>query len=95
MCSGVPLPLWLNASIAYQITEQTETSAANSLADKVEVITQCLDPIHADGLMPVVVFDDTDRWIGDVNAEVVAGFFGDVIRWFAIYLSQWSQPTVD
>ena len=71
----------LSATVAHQITEQTTTSEVNSLADKVEVIHQCLEPIHADGLMPVFVFDDTDRWIGDSEGQIAAGFFGNAIRW--------------
>ena len=79
--AGVSLLGWLNAGIARQIVEQTTTSEANSLADKVEVIHQCLDPVHADGLMPVFVFDDTDRWIGASDEHIVTGFFDNAIRW--------------
>lgn len=79
--AGVSLLGWLSAAIAHQIMEQTTTSEVNSLADKVEVIHQCLDPIHADGLMPVFVFDDTDRWIGAADEDIVTGFFGNAIRW--------------
>lgn len=81
--AGVSLLGWLNAKIANQIVEQTTTTEANSLAAKVEVIHQCLAPIHADGLMPVVVFDDTDRWIGDTDAAIALGFFGNAIRWLS------------
>ena len=31
--------------------------------------------------MPVFVFDDTDRWDGSSQSEIVTGFFGDAIRW--------------
>lgn len=79
--AGVRLLGWLNAKIARQLVEQTTTSEANSLADKVEVIHQCLRPIHVDGLMPVFVFDDTDRWIGVADEDIVTGFFSNAIRW--------------
>lgn len=77
-------PSWVaSAEIAEQIIEQTTTTEMNTLEDKIEVIHQCLQPIHADDLMPVFVFDDTDRWTAATEESIVSGFFGNAIRWLA------------
>ena len=77
-------PGWMvRAGIAEQIEKQTTTTEPNTLADKIEVIHQCLQPIHGDELMPVFVFDDTDRWTAAADETIVSGFFGNAIRWLA------------
>ncbi|MCY4458106.1 MAG: hypothetical protein OXB90_09215 [Acidimicrobiaceae bacterium] len=81
---SVQPPGWMaSAGVAEQIEKQTTTTEPNTLADKIEVIHQCLQPIHRDGLMPVFVFDDTDRWTAAAEETIVSGFFGNAIRWLA------------
>ena len=78
---SVQPPGWMaHAGIAEQIERQTTTTEPNTLADKIEVIHQCLQPIHGDELMPVFVFDDTDRWTAAAEETIVSGFFGNAIR---------------
>ena len=75
-------PHWMaRAGIGEQINNQITTTELNTLLDKIEVIHQCLQPIHADDLMPVFVFDDTDRWTAATEESIVSGFFSNAIRW--------------
>ena len=79
---GVRLALgWLQGDLAQEITRQTQTEQPISLREKSELLAQTLRRIQADGLMPVIVFDDTDRWFGDASADIVTGFFRDIVRW--------------
>ncbi len=49
-------------------------------------LSQLFDRICGEGLLPVVVLDDTDRWLQVVSTEdskdrLVQGFFGEVLPW--------------
>ena len=72
---------WLRGSAAKQVEVQVGSSQLIGLEEKIESVFQVLQAIHAESLMPVFVFDDTDRWIGPSQSETVVGFFGDAIRW--------------
>lgn len=72
---------WLRGSAARQVELQIGLSHPIPLDEKFESVFQVLQAIHADSLMPVFVFDDTDRWIDHSQSETVVGFFGDAIRW--------------
>ena len=74
---------WASGDLSREISRQTANQELILLPEKVEVIEQCLRAIRSDALQPVVVFDDTDRWIDSDYREVVRGFFGDGIRWLA------------
>lgn len=52
------------------------------LADRTQALNRILD----DDLQPIVVFDDTDRWLNAADAGSVTGFFGETIRWLATTL---------
>lgn len=81
---GARIPGWMaHADIAKQIENQISTTEPITLMDKREVIYQCLQPIYGDSLMPVFVFDDTDRWTAASEEEIIAGFFGEAIRWLS------------
>ena len=71
----------LKADIATEITRQVTTVQPVSLPEKIEIIVQCLQPVYRDSLMPVVIFDDTDRWSTPAENRIVDGFFGQAIRW--------------
>ena len=71
----------LTGAVAEEIRRQESTSQPIGLPEKVEVIFQCLQPLQQDALMPVFVFDDTDRWSASREEEIVEGFFGRAIRW--------------
>lgn len=71
----------LTGDVAEEIGRQVSTSQPIGLPEKVDVIFQCLQPLHQDALMPVFVFDDTDRWSVSNEEEIVEGFFERAIRW--------------
>lgn len=74
-------PKWLRGRAAEQVELQIGSSQPIVLDEKSESIYQVLQAIQTDSLMPVFVFDDTDRWVGPSQSETVVGFFGEAIRW--------------
>ena len=74
---------WMSLARSREISQQTANYERIPLAAKVEVIEQCLRGIRSDALVPVCVFDDTDRWVDSEHRAVVNGFFGEGIRWLA------------
>jgi hypothetical protein len=75
--------VWASGELSKEISRQTANHEFIYLPEKVEVIEQCLRAIRLNALQPVVVFDDTDRWIDAAHREAVSGFFGEGIRWLA------------
>lgn len=71
----------LRAEVAEEIGRQITTTHEIELPEKVEVIFQGLKPLHQDSLMPVFVFDDSDRWSAPEEEGIVEGFFTEAIRW--------------
>lgn len=74
---------WASVNLSKEISRQTANQELILLPEKVEVIEQCLRAIRSDALQPVLVFDDTDRWIDSDQRDVVYGFFSEGIRWLA------------
>lgn len=74
---------WMSHTRSREISQQTANHQRIPLAAKVEVIEQCLRGIRSDALVPVFVFDDTDRWVDSDHSAIVGGFFGEGIRWLA------------
>ena len=72
---------WLKAERAREVGRQTETESLISLREKSEVIDLIFRGIHQDGLQPVIIFDDSDRWLAGTHPETVPGFFRGVVRW--------------
>ena len=72
---------WLKGELAKQIQRQTEIEVPIPLREKTELIDQILRMIHRDDLQPVVVFDDTDRWLFATDAGTIHRFFHEVVRW--------------
>lgn len=72
---------WLKGELARQIERQTEIEVPIPLREKTEVINQIFSMIHQDDLQPVIVFDDTDRWLFATDAETIQRFFSEVLRW--------------
>ncbi len=80
--SNIELDLrWLKGGRAKEVERQTETESLISLREKSEVIDLILRGIHHDGLQPVIIFDDSDRWLAGTHPETVSGFFRGVVRW--------------
>ena len=71
----------LRAEVAEEIGRQITTTHEIELPEKVEVIFQGLRPLHQDSLMPVFVFDDSDRWSAPAEKGIVDGFLTEAIRW--------------
>ena len=81
--AGLP---WLEAGVAAEIDEQAR-EVPSDLAGAAEVLQQLLDTIAGDDLVPVVVFDDTDRWRAgfgfDDPVSLRESFFNRTLRWMA------------
>lgn len=77
---------WVSAGLGKDLVSQTEAASITITPDeRFEVVQQILGRISEEGLEPVLVFDDTDRWIDHLGHEnprlVVESFFGRVVRW--------------
>lgn len=75
----VGLP-WLRGSLAREIERQAGGAGGLRPDQKLQVVAHVTSMIAADDLQPVLVFDDSDRWIGGDTAAAVRGFFVDVLR---------------
>jgi len=81
---GVSLSLrWLRGDLARDVTRQVQTEEHISLPEKTDALAQAFERIRRDELQPVVVFDDTDRWVPDDDRDTVEGFFREIVRWLA------------
>ncbi|MCY4632408.1 MAG: hypothetical protein OXE75_16220 [bacterium] len=79
---GIGLDLhWLRVGRAKEVERQTATDSLITLREKSEAIDLTLRGIPQDGLQPVVVFDDSDRWLAGGGREMVPQFFREVVRW--------------
>ncbi len=72
---------WIRGDLAREVRHQTQIERTASFADKTDVLIRILEAIAADELRPVLVFDDTDRWLGIERADLVQQFFGESLRW--------------
>ena len=72
---------WLRVERAKEVERQTATDSLITLREKSEVIDLTLRGIHQEDLQPVVVFDDSDRWLAGAGLEMVPQFFREVVRW--------------
>jgi hypothetical protein len=78
---------WIKGELGADLTRQTEAAVSITPEEKLEVVQQLLFSITDHGLSPVLIFDDTDRWLRGLGHEdplrVVQAFFGRVVRWIA------------
>jgi hypothetical protein len=76
-------PRWLfTADVAHEITQAVRVQA-DSVDEILGIVSDVLLILTANGMMPVFVFDDTDRWVGtgqDNSARLAVGFFGTTLR---------------
>lgn len=76
---------WMGATISADLSRQAPPSEAieRSATETLEVVHQMLTTIQNEGLTPVLVFDDTDRWLsGSAYSDpggLVRAFFGRVL----------------
>ena len=72
---------WLSGELAREVERQTEIEQHATFADKTDAVAQVLELIASDDLHPVLVFDDTDRWLRNGGSPLVRAFFGEGVRW--------------
>jgi len=72
---------WIKGELAREVKRQTEIERTATFADKTDILAQVLNTITANNLYPVLVFDDTDRWLSDGGPKLVNKFFGEGLRW--------------
>lgn len=77
---------WMGASIRAEVQRQIPDVPAlpRSAQATLEVVDQLLTTIQGDGLTPILVFDDTDRWFrGSGNTvghhDLALAFFGTIL----------------
>ena len=82
-------PSWMGVrlELAAELDSASSPSSPRSGAEVVEQARRILELIAARNLLPVLVFDDTDKWLqvsapAD-SARLVDGFFGRVVRLIA------------
>ena len=81
---------WMGIDLRTEIKRQVpnNTVLPNTASGTLEIVDQLLATIQKDDLMPVLVFDDTDRWFQRVDArdsihnDYAMGFFGNVLTEF-------------
>lgn len=78
---------WLDVGLAADLQHQTQAAVDVLPEEKLEVVYQILTRVADHGLHPVLIFDDTDRWIPGAGYEhperTVEAFFGRVVRWIS------------
>ena len=75
---------WMGANVSAELARQAgpPQSITRSAAETLEVVEQMLATIHAEALVPVLVFDDTDRWLSGSfrdHEDLARSFFGRVL----------------
>ena len=78
---------WMGVELRTEIKRQVAHSMSlpNTASGTLEIVDQLLKAIKADELMPVLVFDDTDRWFREIESEnteyqdMAIKFFGEVL----------------
>jgi Cdc6-like AAA superfamily ATPase len=79
---GLRLALpWLHGELARDLGRQVEVDLPIPVNAKADALRAAFDRIAMDGLQPIIVFDDTDRWLGTSDEATVEGFFTESLRW--------------
>jgi hypothetical protein len=81
---AVQLPWLVKGELARDIRRELEagTELARSAGEHLEALKRLTRLVRAVELEPVLVVDDSDRWLrrGEPRRDLVAGFFGRVVR---------------
>ncbi len=72
---------WLKGDLAREVGQQTTMERDATFSDKTDALIQVLALIAEGELQPVLVFDDTDRWLRNGGLTLMRGFFGEGVRW--------------
>ena len=71
----------LSGDIAHEVTRQVQLEPGASFVDKTDALRQVLGIVSDQHLLPVLVFDDTDRWLRSESLDLVERFFDECVRW--------------
>jgi hypothetical protein len=84
---AVGIPWLLKGEVAREVLTTIEgTTLAGSTDAALQAIDRTIEAIAGQGLMPIMVLDDTDRWlqVGVVDrSDLVGQFFGKIVRMLA------------
>lgn len=84
---GLELPWMLKAEAARDVsTTIGGGDLEGSTATVLQIVDRVIEVLFHNGLVPIIVLDDTDRWlqVGDVDrSDLVGGFFGGIVRMLA------------
>jgi hypothetical protein len=85
---GVGVNVWLlKGDVARDVSETIHGSNyAGSTDAALGAIDEVVDAIRTSGMVPLILIDDTDRWlqVGDIDrSPLVAAFFGTIVRMLA------------
>lgn len=72
---------WLSGELAREVERQVQIETKATLVDKTDALAKALEAVEVQGLQPVLVFDDTGRWLGNSGSGIVGRFFGEGLRW--------------
>lgn len=80
---GLDTPSWmLQAGMANEAITQTSGELATSLAAQNDAISQLMRTLQTTGLQPVIIFDDSDRWVGR-DPAIATSFLREIPRWLS------------
>ena len=72
---------WMKGRIAREVQRQSQVEKRASLIDKTDALVKILQIVARDDLLPVLVFDDADRWLKAERIHLVESFFNESLRW--------------
>jgi hypothetical protein len=86
---GIGIPLWLfKANLAAEITRTLEgMTIAKPAAEIIGALDDAIEAIRSEGFDPMLVIDDSDRWLSlpkmESRDELVNGFFRETVPMLA------------
>jgi hypothetical protein len=82
LSTGWPM---LDAHVALELTRQLEGDLPRAPSERASILQRLLETISEADHQPVLIFDDTDRWLPDSGIDepdrLVRAFFSRVLRW--------------
>jgi len=83
---------WTGAGLGAEIKRQAPSNMTlpNTASDTLTIVDQLLNVIKEDKLMPVLVFDDTDRWFHEIESENTE-YHDIAIKFFGLVLTEIRQ----
>lgn len=71
---------WMRPTLGREVHELARSGGGLPIEDRIDLVTDVLRRVSGHDLQPVLVFDDTDRWLAGRRRNAVPGFFGPVLR---------------